>query len=165
MGELLLCILAINAEAKSAQEDFRAVNGAQTREPAGEVRLVGTPGDEAIWLKNKTLTAERISVEVQGASLEGRSFLGIAFPRTNDQTFEAVYLRPFNFNSSNPARCAHSVQYVVTPAYPRQSLRQNHPGKYKAALPPTVAAGSWVLTLTIDAPESADRFRNMGTET
>ena len=86
--------------------------------------------------------------------LEGRSFVGIAFHRADDQTFEAVYLRPFNFNSLDPARRAHSVQYVSMPEYPWETLRENHPGKYEAALAAPVAGDSWIrLTLTIHPHE------------
>jgi hypothetical protein len=152
MGALLLCLLAISDGAQSAEESFRVVNRTLVREPAGAVRLDGAPGDGVAWLQDEVFTTGRISVETQGADLEGRSFVGIAFHRANDQTFEVVYLRPFNFNSPDPARRAHSVQYVAMPAYPWQLLRQNHPGKYEAALPSTLPADSWVrLTLTIDA--------------
>ena len=149
VGAWLLCILASCASAQSAREDFRAVNRTLIREPGGVVRLDHAPGDGVAWLPGKAFTTGRISVEVQGADLEGRSFVGIAFHRANDQSFEAVYLRPFNFKSPDPARRAHSVQYISMPAHPWQSLRESHPGKYEAALDAPVAANSWVrLTLT-----------------
>jgi hypothetical protein len=152
MGSWLLCFLAVTAEGQSAPADFRAVNRTLAAEPAGVLHLDAAPGDGTAWVTNKLFATGRISVEVRGANLAGRSFAGIAFHGVDDQTFEAVYLRPFNFNSPDPVRRAHSVQYVSMPAYPWQLLREKHPGKYEAALDVPVAADSWVrLTITVAA--------------
>ena len=154
MGAWLICILAISARAQSAHEGFRVVNRTLLHEPAGVVRLDAAPGDGIAWLQDKVFATGRITVEVQGADLQGQSFVGIAFHRASDQTFEAVYLRPFNFNSPDPARRAHSVQYISMPEYPWQLLREKYPAKYEAALADPVKADSWVrLTLEIQAHE------------
>ena len=46
-----------------------------------------------------------------------RSFVGIAFHRKDDKTYEAVYLRPFNFRATDPARMHQAVQYIKMPEH------------------------------------------------
>jgi hypothetical protein len=38
-----------------------------------------------------------------------QSFLGVAFQRKDDNTYEVVYLRPFNFRAEDPVRFQHAV--------------------------------------------------------
>jgi hypothetical protein len=154
MGTWIVCMLAVSAGAQATREHFRAVNRTLSHERGGAWRLDPAPGDGAAWLLGKGFSTGHLSVEVQGADLEGRSFVGIAFHRASDQKFEAVYLRPFNFNAADPAKRAHSVQYVSMPDYPWQTLRASHPGEYEAALAAPAAADAWIhLVLEITERE------------
>jgi len=54
-----------------------------------------------------------------------------------------VYFRPFNFQSPDTARKAHSVQYVSLPQFDLPVLQQDHPGKYEHALLNPVDAEGW----------------------
>lgn len=55
--------------------------------------------------------------------------MGLAFHVQNDNEYDAIYFRPFNF--LNEQRKNHSVQYISMPDYDWSQLRQNYPEKYK----------------------------------
>lgn len=71
------------------------------------------------------------------------SFAGVAFRVVHAQTHDAVYFRPFNFRSEDPARRAHSVQYVSDPEWPWDRLRSRHPGEYEKAIVPAPDGDEW----------------------
>jgi hypothetical protein len=107
------------------------------------VRVSAAPGEPAIWLPNLDFTTGTIELEVRGKDREP-SFVGIAFGGANDSTFEAVYLRPFNFAATDPLRRAHAVQYIHPPTYTWSKLRTEHPGVYENAVNPVPDANDWV---------------------
>ena len=82
-----------------------------------------------------------IEVDLRGKDIPGESFVGIVFRGLNDQTSDAVYFRPFNFQ--NPERRNHSVQYASDPDFPWSKLRAETPGKYEAAIDPAPAPEEW----------------------
>jgi len=41
--------------------------------------------------------------------------VGIAFHGSDNKTLDAIYFRPFNFQSTDPVRKIHAVQYVSHP--------------------------------------------------
>src|ERR1017187_621430 len=53
------------------------------------------------------------------------SGLGIAFHGEDTSTYDAVYFRPFNFNTTDPVRKIHAVQYVSMPDNPWFRLRNS----------------------------------------
>ena len=106
-------------------------------------------GSGVAWLTESVLHNGSIEVDVRGRNDPGRSFVGIAFHREDDAHYEVIYLRPFNFK--NEARKAHSVQYVYEPDYGWSRLREEHPGKYEAAIVPAPDPTDWVrLRLELD---------------
>ncbi|HEY1872148.1 MAG TPA: hypothetical protein VGG71_13895 [Chitinophagaceae bacterium] len=107
------------------------------------MHLDGKPGDGLAWINNTTFKSGVIEFDAKGKNIMQQSFLGIAFHGLNDSTFDAVYFRPFNFQSPDTARRGHSVQYVSLPQFDWSILRQNHPGKYENALLNPVDAESW----------------------
>ena len=72
-----------------------------------------------------------------------KASVGIAFHGINDSTFDAVYFRPFNFQSPDTTRKSHSVQYISLPQYDWSVLREKFPGKYENKLTNTVDPESW----------------------
>jgi hypothetical protein len=60
------------------------------------------------------------------------SFTGLVFRLQSPDTYEAVYFRPQNSQSSDPVIRSRSVQYISHPAHPWQKLRKEHPGKYES---------------------------------
>jgi len=125
---------------------FRVVN--RTIRVASEqgktiVHLDGKPGDGVAWLNNITFEKGIIEFDVKGKNIMQQSFVGIAFHGSDDSTFDAVYFRPFNFQSPDTARKSHSVQYVSLPQYDWSVLREKFPGKYESTLSVSIQPESW----------------------
>ncbi len=70
---------------------------------------------------------------IPGATEVARGFVGIAFRVAQDGLpFEAFYLRPYNGRSDDQLQRNNSAQYISSPEYPWNRLRQEFPGKYEA---------------------------------
>lgn len=109
------------------------------------------PGELPIWIPGLDFATGTIAVDVRGKDLPGQSFLGIAFGGVNDSTFEAVYVRPFNFRAADPGRQAHSVQYISLPGYPWQRLRSEQPEVFESLVDPAPDPADWVaLRLVVE---------------
>ena len=87
-----------------------------------------------LWLNNSNFTNGTIELDIKGKNDPGRSFVGVAFHGKDDQTYDAIYFRPFNFK--NPDRKNHSVQYISIPDNDWPMLRERSPGKYENQLNP-----------------------------
>lgn len=151
---LALAVLPCSQDVAAESRDLSAletVNRSSSRD--GEaVYLNAAEGDGVAWISGLDFTEGRISLEVKGADNPGRSFVGVAFHGADNETYDVVYVRPFNFNAADAARRAHSLQYVSMPAYPWQVLRETHPGCYEAALTPPPDPDSWIrLDLEFEA--------------
>jgi hypothetical protein len=70
--------------------------------------------------------------------------VGIAFHVQDNRVFDAVYLRPFNFQNADQERRGHSIQYISLPDYDWNKLRTSHPNKYEFAIAPPPDPDSWV---------------------
>ena len=143
---LFLCI----GEGIQAQQDIRpdlagiaAENGwtlfnrGATAETDGGITTVtfdGRPGSGAAWLDGVEFENGTIEVRIRGANNPGRSFVGIAFRGVDDETYDAIYFRPFNFLADNELSRSHSVQYISHPENTWSRLREEHTGQYENAL-------------------------------
>ena len=56
-------------------------------------------GDGMAIVNDLDFAEGTIELEIKGENSPGRSFVGVAFNIQNDSTYEAVYFRPFNFQS------------------------------------------------------------------
>ena len=108
------------------------------------VRLDVKPGDGMAIVAGAPFVEGTIELDVRGEDVQGRSFVGVAFGVQDDSTYEAVYLRPFNFRTPDTTRARRAVQYVSQPAYPWAKLRQESPGKYEQGVTPVPDPTSWV---------------------
>jgi hypothetical protein len=113
--------------------------------PRPFVRLDVREGDGLAHLAETTFSTGVLEFRVRGEDAEGRSFVGVAFNVQNDSTYEAVYLRPFNFRTEDPARRLRAVQYMAQPEYPWNRLREESPGRYEAPARGAPDPDSWVL--------------------
>src|SRR2546430_9495700 len=95
------------------------------------VRLSARADNGVAYLKGVELGNGTIELDIRGKDVQGQSFVGVAFHGVDDSTYDAVYLRPFNFKTDDPVRHKHAVQYVSHPTYPWQKLRAEHPGEYE----------------------------------
>jgi hypothetical protein len=88
-----------------------------------------------------------IEVDVAGDRIPGagegaRGFVGIAFRVAQDgPPFEAFYLRPYNGRSDDQLQRNHSAQYISSPEFPWNRLRQEFPGKYETYV--DLVPGEW----------------------
>ena len=89
-------------------------------------------GDGIAILKNVTFESGTVSIEFQGEDVAGKSFVGFAFNIENDSTYEAVYFRPFNFESPKKINREHSIQYIYHPEFSWRKLRTEREGVFEA---------------------------------
>jgi hypothetical protein len=79
---------------------------------------------------------------IPGATEVARGFVGIAFRVAPDGLpFEAFYLRPYNGRSNDQLQRNHSAQYISSPEYSWNRLRQEFPGKYETYV--DLVPGEW----------------------
>lgn len=97
-------------------------------------RLSERRGDGVAWWPDTCFTNGTIEFEVCGTNAFQKSFVGLAFHGLNEKTYEAVYFRPFNFQSTEPLRRSHSVQYIAHPTHTWDKLRSEQPGKFEQAV-------------------------------
>jgi len=129
-------------------------------ESAEAIFLSAAPNDGVAWVKGVEFSEGTIEVEIKGKNEQGRSFVGIAFHGQDNRAFDAVYLRPFNFQSPEQDRRSHSIQYVSMPDYDWSKLRASHPGKYEFAITPTPDPDSWVKLKLVIKGKNVAAFVN-----
>lgn len=120
----------------------REVTAAKGR-PAS-VHLSEKDGNGVAWIDGTDFAEGTIEAEILGRDLLQRSFVGIAFHRQDDSTYEAVYLRPFNFRSTDPVRHDHAVQYISVPDFDWPRLRQDFPEEFENPVDPSISPTDWV---------------------
>jgi hypothetical protein len=120
----------------------REVTPAQGRRDA--VHVSEKPGDGLIWIEGSDFAAGTIEVEIRGRDVLQRSFVGIAFHRKDDTTYDCVYLRPFNFRAEDPVRRQHAVQYMASPDYEWPRLRKEFPEEFENPVDPSLVPTDWV---------------------
>lgn len=118
------------------------------------------PGNGFARLKNYEFNQGIIEVDIKGTDIQGRSFVGIAFGGVNDEIYDAVYFRPFNYNSEDPIRRGHSVQYISHPEYTWYKLRQEHPGEYENAVNPVPNPNEFFHAKIVIENSSVDVYVN-----
>ena len=162
-------LLALSAQGVQAQEVLRPdlggigsgtgwtlVNRGATVLREGDVPVVsfdGRLGDGVAWLDGSDLGNGVIEARIRGKNVPQRSFVGIAFRGVDDQTYDAIYFRPFNFQADNELSRSHSVQYISHPVYTWAKLREEHAGVYESSLArPPDPDGFFKVRLVIEKP-------------
>jgi len=107
----------------------------------GIVHMNAMEGNALLWLKEFNFENGTIELDIKGKDLRGQSFVGLAFHGQDTETYDAIYFRPFNFQS--PERKGHSVQYISHPKYTWNSLRQEYPEKYENPVIPVPNPNEW----------------------
>jgi len=117
------------------------------------IRFSKNENDGVAWLNGVEFSNGTVELDIQGKDIFQQSFVGIAFHGTDNKTFDAVYFRPFNFQSTDLVRKIHAVQYVAYPDYPWQILREKFNGKFEKAVIPTPNGNEWFhVKITIKYP-------------
>jgi len=128
--------------------------------PRNGVRLDEGLGEGLVRFGGSEFGDGTIELDVRGKNVAQKSFLGVAFLGADDRTYDAIYFRPFNFKSNDPARRAHGVQYVSHPDYPWKRLRTEHPGPYENPVEPTPDPDAWFHVRVIVAGPKVSVFVN-----
>jgi hypothetical protein len=101
-------------------------------------------GPGVVWIEGSDLGDGTIEADVRGKDVMQQSFVGIAFHRKDYKTYEAVYLRPFNFRAKEPDRHQHAVQYVSVPDYDWPRLRKEFPEEFENPVDASLVPTDWV---------------------
>lgn len=110
----------------------------------GGVHVSAAAGPGVVWVEGTDFGDGTIEVDVRGKDVMQQSFLGVAFHRKDDQTYESVYLRPFNFRAADPSRHNHAVQYMQVPELDWPVLREKFPEEFERPVHPSIAPTDWV---------------------
>lgn len=128
------------------------------------VRLSARADNGVAYLRGVELGNGTIELDIRGKDVQGQSFVGVAFHGADDTTYDAVYLRPFNFRTDDPERHKHAVQYVSHPTYPWQKLRAEHPGEYEQPVTPSPDPNGWFHVRVVVASPKVSVFVADATE-
>jgi hypothetical protein len=82
-------------------------------------------------------------VDIRGRESLRQTFVGVAFHRNDDNTYEAVYLRPFNFRTTDLARRQHAVQYITLPQFDYDRLRVDFPEEFENPVDASIEPTNW----------------------
>jgi hypothetical protein len=110
----------------------------------GAVHVGQKPGPGVVWIEGTDFAQGTIEIDVRGRDIPQQSFVGIAFHRKDDTTYEGVYLRPFNFRATDATQHQHAVQYISVPDYDWPRLRKEFPEEFENPVDPSVAPTDWV---------------------
>lgn len=107
------------------------------------VRFDEQPSAGVAWLVGADFGDGVIDVDLKGQNVPQRSFLGMAFRLVDEETYDAVYFRPFNFKNPAELNRSHGVQYISHPVHTWQKLRADTPGVYEHAVEPVPDPDGW----------------------
>jgi len=122
------------------------------------VHLDERPGEGVAYLKGIEFSNGTIEFDVRGKDVQGQSFVGVAFHGLDSTTYDAIYFRPFNFRTDDPARHSHAVQYVSQPTYPWQKLRAERPGVFEQPVSPAPDPNAWFHVRVVVASPKVSVF-------
>ena len=103
-------------------------------------------GDGFAWIKDRNFSQGTIEFELRGENRPGESFIGIAFHGVDENTYETIYFRPFNFVAEDATRRSSMVQYMSLPDYSWRMLRSSSPGVYEAEISTPPDPDDWFHT-------------------
>ena len=124
---------------------LRVVNREVTRlQDRNGVRLSPRSGNGVAWVEGTEVHSGTIEVDIRGRESLQQNYVGIAFHRKNDTTYEAVYLRPFNFRATDVLHRQHAVQYISLPKFDFQDLRDTFPVEFENPVDASIDPTGWV---------------------
>lgn len=150
----------INLAERLAAGRLRVVNreATPTQGRADGIHLSEREGIGIAWVEGTDFAQGTLEVEIRGRDVLQQSFVGIAFHRRDDNTCEAVYLRPFNFRAEDPVRHQHAVQYVSMPDFDWPRLRKEFPEEFENPVDASIAPTAWVPVRVVVAAKTIQIF-------
>ncbi len=136
----------IDLTERLAAGKLRAVNREVSALGEGRkgVHVTEKSGPGVVWIEGSDFGQGTIELELRGRDVLQQSFVGVAFHRQDDNTYDSVYVRPFNFRATEPDRHQHAVQYMAVPDYDWPRLRKDFPNEFESAVDPSVGPTDWV---------------------
>ena len=136
---------AYNLATEHQKERITEVNRSFTSltKYADAVEMDAKEGDGLGILKEIEFETGTIEIQLLGENNPGKSFIGIAFNIEDEETFEAIYFRPFNFVATEQSRKDHMVQYVYHPDYTWYKLREDRTGEFENEIPVPPDPDKW----------------------
>ena len=142
---VVVAVLALSQPVDFASAKLRAVNREMSRLPErGGVHLSANQGPGVAWIEGSDFGEGTIELDLRGKDVMQQSFVGVAFHRKDDQTYESVYLRPFNFQATDPARHNHAIQYMQVPEFDWPILRDKFPEEFERPVGASIKPADWV---------------------
>ena len=108
------------------------------------VRLSAASGNGVAWVEGTDFRSGTIEVDIRGQEAMQQNYVGVAFHGKDDNTYEAVYLRPFNFRAQDPLRKQHAVQYIMLPEFDWPRLRREFPEEFENPVDASIVPTDWV---------------------
>lgn len=124
---------------RAVNRDVTALQGTR-----GAVHVNAKPGPGVVWIEGSEFARGTIEVDVRGKDVPQQSFVGVAFHRKDDNTYEAVYVRPFNFRAADSVARQHAIQYIAVPEYDWPRLRKEFPEEFENPVDASVVPTDWV---------------------
>jgi hypothetical protein len=155
----------INLAERLASGRVRAVNRDVTKVPdkADGIRLSAKENNGVAWIEGTDFATGTIELDIRGKDVMQQSFVGVAFHRKDDSTYEAVYLRPFNFRAEDAARHQHAVQYISVPDYDWPRLRKEFPEEFENPVDTSLDPTGWTPVRIVVQPQRVQIFAGTGT--
>jgi hypothetical protein len=126
------------------------------------VRVSEKEGPGVVWIEGSEFGLGTIEVDVRGRDVPQASFVGIAFHRKDDSTYEGVYLRPFNFRNPDEARRQNAVQYIAVPNYDWPRLRKEFPSEFENPVDASVSPTDWVQLRVVVKAKTVEIYVGTG---
>lgn len=124
------------------------------------IRLSKAYGEGVAWLKGVEFSNGTIEFDVRGEDAKQHSFVGMAFHGANDSTFDAVYLRPFQFRASADSLRNRMLQYISLPKHTWRALRKSAPGVNEHSITPPPDPNGWVHMRIVVNGDTISTFIN-----
>jgi hypothetical protein len=136
----------INLAERFAGRTLSIVNRDVTRlqDRADGVHVSERQDNGLVWIDGSDFGEGTIEADVRGRDVQQRSFVGIAFHGQNNTTYEAVYVRAFNFRATDPERRQHAVQYITLPDFDWPRLRKEFPEEFENPVEASVSPTDWI---------------------
>jgi hypothetical protein len=128
------------------------------------VRVSAAQNFGIAWVDGIVFATGTIELDVRGKDVQSQSFLGVALSSVNNSTYESVFVRPFNFRTTDPIRRNHAIQYESMPTHPWSRLRSESPEVYENPTDPAPDPNAWVRLRTVVEPTRIHIFVGDGAE-
>lgn len=163
MACIFLLVMARPVQAQKQNAKLRVVNRVVSMDTASNaIRLNEVDGIGIAWLLNEELSTGEIEFDIKGVDRYQGSFVGLAFHGADDENYEVIYFRPFNFRAADSVRRSHGVQYIASPNFDWPLLRERFPGKYEKGMPSDIDPNGWFHVKLVLLSESIAVYVNNG---